>query len=126
MDSKVEFFSEIKRVQQSFTIDVPNGYAGKAYTICGEFNVIIDIGNLETIVEQFEYCALFHIEKRIKISITGQATYGVKVKPHWRFVWNSYLLEHVDLHPDWLLYITHGFIGQASILLRKFFSLVIF
>ncbi|KFM61069.1 hypothetical protein X975_18625, partial [Stegodyphus mimosarum] len=24
---------------------------------------------------------------------SGQVIYGVKVKPHWRFVWNSYLLE---------------------------------
>ncbi|XP_054714497.1 polyphosphoinositide phosphatase-like [Uloborus diversus] len=45
----------------------------------------------------------------------GQVTYGVKVKPHWRFVWNSYLLELVDLHPDWLLYITHGFVGQSNL-----------
>ncbi|XP_035223764.1 polyphosphoinositide phosphatase-like isoform X2 [Stegodyphus dumicola] len=46
---------------------------------------------------------------------SGQVIYGVKVKPHWRFVWNSYLLEQVDLHPDWLLYITHGFVGQANL-----------
>ncbi|GFQ96368.1 polyphosphoinositide phosphatase [Trichonephila clavata] len=46
---------------------------------------------------------------------SGQATYGVKVKPHLRFVWNSYLLELVDLHPDWLLYLTHGFVGQANL-----------
>ncbi|GIZ01751.1 polyphosphoinositide phosphatase [Caerostris extrusa] len=47
---------------------------------------------------------------------SGQATYGVKVLPHLRFVWNSHLLELADLHPDWLLYITHGFVGQANIL----------
>ncbi|XP_015918441.2 polyphosphoinositide phosphatase [Parasteatoda tepidariorum] len=46
---------------------------------------------------------------------SGQVTYGVKVKPHWRFVWNSHLLELVDLHPDWLLYITHGFVGQSNL-----------
>ncbi|CAL1282798.1 unnamed protein product [Larinioides sclopetarius] len=46
---------------------------------------------------------------------TGQTTYGVKVKPHLRFVWNSHLLDMVDLHPDWLLYITHGFVGQSNL-----------
>ncbi|KAG8186312.1 hypothetical protein JTE90_007333 [Oedothorax gibbosus] len=46
---------------------------------------------------------------------SGEITYGVKVKPHWRFVWNEYLLELVDLHPDWLLYITHGFVGQSNL-----------
>ena len=39
--------------------------------------------------------------------------------PCMKFVWNKHLLRDVDtiLHSDWLLYITHGFIGQCSILL---------
>ncbi|XP_067120372.1 polyphosphoinositide phosphatase [Centruroides vittatus] len=41
--------------------------------------------------------------------------YGARTKANEKFVWNTYLLEPVDLHPDWLLYITHGFIGQSNI-----------
>lgn len=36
-------------------------------------------------------------------------------KPCKKFIWNEYLLKDVDLHPDWLLYITHGFISQSKI-----------
>ncbi|CAN7989283.1 unnamed protein product [Ixodes hexagonus] len=38
-----------------------------------------------------------------------------RTKPNWRYVWNSYLLEPVELHTDWLLYVTHGFVGQTNI-----------
>ncbi|XP_043270839.1 polyphosphoinositide phosphatase isoform X2 [Venturia canescens] len=43
--------------------------------------------------------------------------YAVRSNPHRRFVWNSYLLSCVekDLHPDWILYVTHGFIGQSNV-----------
>ncbi|RLU24526.1 hypothetical protein DMN91_002615 [Ooceraea biroi] len=43
--------------------------------------------------------------------------YGVRSNPHRRFVWNSHLLKPVerDLHPDWILYIIHGFIGQSNV-----------
>ena len=36
--------------------------------------------------------------------------------PTEKFVWNSYLLEGLkdQVHPDWLLNITHGFVGQSS------------
>ena len=39
-------------------------------------------------------------------------------KPCMKFVWNKHMLKDLDiiLHSDWLLYITHGFIGQCSIL----------
>ncbi|EFN85512.1 SAC domain-containing protein 3 [Harpegnathos saltator] len=42
--------------------------------------------------------------------------YGIRSNPHRRFVWNSHLLKPVekDLHPDWILYIIHGFIGQSN------------
>ncbi|ESO10569.1 hypothetical protein HELRODRAFT_72070 [Helobdella robusta] len=42
---------------------------------------------------------------------------GVRWSPCWRFVWNEYLLKDAKniLHFDWLLYITHGFIGQSNI-----------
>ncbi|KAG9432803.1 polyphosphoinositide phosphatase isoform X1 [Apis mellifera carnica] len=43
--------------------------------------------------------------------------YGIRSNPHRRFVWNSHLLKPVekDLHRDWILYVTHGFIGQSNV-----------
>ncbi|XP_018495844.1 polyphosphoinositide phosphatase [Galendromus occidentalis] len=40
-----------------------------------------------------------------------------RVKPNEKFVWNSYLLEDLreSADSDWLLHITHGFVGQANI-----------
>lgn len=47
----------------------------------------------------------------------GEVNYGIRSNPHRRFVWNSHLLRPVekDLHPDWILYIIHGFIGQSNV-----------
>lgn len=46
-----------------------------------------------------------------------QLDFAVRFRPNRKFVWNSHLLSKVekDLHPDWLIYITHGFIGQSNI-----------
>ncbi|KAG6453120.1 polyphosphoinositide phosphatase [Manduca sexta] len=43
--------------------------------------------------------------------------FGVRAVPEWRFVWNSHLLSavHSQLHPDWILYIVHGFIEQSNL-----------
>lgn len=43
--------------------------------------------------------------------------YGTRSNPHRRFVWNSHLLASVEkeLHPDWILYVIHGFIGQSNV-----------
>lgn len=43
--------------------------------------------------------------------------FGVRTVPEWRFVWNSHLLSpvHSHLHPDWILYIVHGFIEQSNL-----------
>lgn len=43
--------------------------------------------------------------------------FGVRAVPEWRFVWNSHLLSavHSHLHPDWILYIVHGFIEQSNL-----------
>ncbi|KAK9747094.1 SacI homology domain [Popillia japonica] len=42
--------------------------------------------------------------------------FGVRMKPHRKFVWNFHLLSKIEkeLHPDWILYITHGFVGQSN------------
>ncbi len=44
-------------------------------------------------------------------------------EPYAKYVWNVGLLEKVKdiVHPDWLLYIIHGFCGQSSILLHDVF-----
>ncbi|CAH2076255.1 unnamed protein product, partial [Iphiclides podalirius] len=43
--------------------------------------------------------------------------FGIRTVPEWRFVWNSHLLSavHSYLHPDWILYIVHGFIEQSNL-----------
>ncbi|XP_039305758.1 polyphosphoinositide phosphatase isoform X3 [Solenopsis invicta] len=43
--------------------------------------------------------------------------YGIRSNPNRRFLWNSHLLKPVekDLHPEWILYIIHGFIGQSNV-----------
>ncbi|CAH1788511.1 unnamed protein product [Owenia fusiformis] len=42
---------------------------------------------------------------------------GTAYQPARKYVWNNHMLEQVDsnLHPDWLLYIIHGFIWQSRI-----------
>jgi hypothetical protein len=58
-------------------------------------------------------------EKRpdIKHSENKTVDYGVRNKPNRRFVWNSHLLQKIEgnLHPDWMLYVMHGFVGQSNI-----------
>lgn len=39
----------------------------------------------------------------------------IRTQPNRKFVWNEYLMSHVNIHPDWLLFIIHGFVGQADI-----------
>lgn len=43
--------------------------------------------------------------------------YGVSNFVNRKFVWNNKLLEPMEqiLHPDWILYVTHGFISQSSV-----------
>ena len=50
------------------------------------------------------------------LSCKGGVVYGVKCEVTHKYVWNQHLLDDVKdvLHPDWLLYIIHGFIGQSS------------
>ncbi|KAI4888939.1 hypothetical protein NFI96_025071 [Prochilodus magdalenae] len=49
---------------------------------------------------------------------TPNLVYGLKNEPYGKYVWNGRLLEKVKdtVHPDWLMYIIHGFCGQSSIL----------
>ncbi|CAG9765575.1 unnamed protein product [Ceutorhynchus assimilis] len=44
--------------------------------------------------------------------------FGIRTHPLKKFVWNLHLISEalkVDLHPNWILYITHGFISQSNI-----------
>jgi hypothetical protein len=57
------------------------------------------------------------ISQESKNETVEQHDYGIRTRPHRKFVWNTHLLNSAEkeLHPDWLLYITHGFIGQSNI-----------
>jgi hypothetical protein len=57
------------------------------------------------------YCFLY-------FCCAGSVMYGIRMKPSWKYVWNEFLLKKVfsDVHPDWMLFIIHGFVGQSSIL----------
>ncbi|XP_056620487.1 polyphosphoinositide phosphatase [Triplophysa dalaica] len=48
-----------------------------------------------------------------------QVVHGVRNEPYSKYVWNVRLLEKVKdiVHPDWLLYIIHGFCGQSKLLI---------
>ncbi|XP_061169192.1 polyphosphoinositide phosphatase-like isoform X2 [Saccostrea echinata] len=43
--------------------------------------------------------------------------FGVRSKPAEKYVWNSYLLKKCRevVHPDWLLFLIHGFVDQKNI-----------
>ncbi|XP_074039446.1 polyphosphoinositide phosphatase FIG4 isoform X2 [Leptinotarsa decemlineata] len=44
--------------------------------------------------------------------------FGIRTQPHRKFVWNTHLISdsvRAELHPDWIIYITHGFVGQTNI-----------
>ncbi|XP_056096485.1 polyphosphoinositide phosphatase [Rhinichthys klamathensis goyatoka] len=48
-----------------------------------------------------------------------QVVHGFSNEPYAKYVWNVSLLEKVKdiVHPDWLLYIIHGFCGQSKLLI---------
>eukprot|EP00794_Sanderia_malayensis_P000047 gene47-641_t len=52
---------------------------------------------------------------------TGRSRMGNSVpfrgRPYEKFVWNIHLLDGFkdQVHPDWILYIIHGFVGQSNI-----------
>lgn len=39
----------------------------------------------------------------------------VRTKPMNRYVWNSHLIDFVELHEDWKIFLIHGFVAQANI-----------
>ena len=47
----------------------------------------------------------------------GNVVLGIKAHPNYKFVWNSFLLKPVEsvFHPDWILFVIHGFVGQSNI-----------
>ncbi|XP_017278662.1 polyphosphoinositide phosphatase [Kryptolebias marmoratus] len=48
-----------------------------------------------------------------------QVVYGLQTEPYYKYVWNGKLLERIKdiVHPDWLMYIIHGFCGQSKLLI---------
>lgn len=65
---------------------------------------------------EIEYMLYFSGEHKAP-PVPNLLHYGVQSEPNRRFVWNSYLLSKVEneLHPDWILYIMHGFISQSNV-----------
>ena len=47
-----------------------------------------------------------------------------KIKSSCKFVWNKYLLQGFErlVHPDWILHVVNGFVGQCGILKHGFFK----
>lgn len=43
--------------------------------------------------------------------------YGVRSRSNKRYVWNTHLMKEVEseLHPDWVLSVVHGFVGQSNL-----------
>ena len=63
--------------------------------------------------KEFNYC-----QGCLKSHVQWHHVVSNRGKPCTKFVWNNHMLKDVNdlVHPDWLLYITHGFVGQCSIL----------
>ncbi|XP_014233608.1 polyphosphoinositide phosphatase isoform X2 [Trichogramma pretiosum] len=51
------------------------------------------------------------------LQINVNRSEGFEKKPHRRFIWNSHLLKKFQdtIHPSWLLFFIHGFVGQSNI-----------
>uniref|UniRef100_A0A4W4GZU7 SAC domain-containing protein n=1 Tax=Electrophorus electricus TaxID=8005 RepID=A0A4W4GZU7_ELEEL len=49
----------------------------------------------------------------------GLSVFLLRNEPYAKYVWNSCLLENIKdtVHPDWLMYIIHGFCGQSKLLI---------
>lgn len=64
-----------------------------------------------------DFFNIWAFKKNWNNSTEKYVDYGIRSNPHRRFVWNSHLLKPVekDLHRDWILYVTHGFIGQSNV-----------
>lgn len=56
-------------------------------------------------------------QEHVTSALDESSVIGVRWKPYRKFTWNNYLLKDVEanLHPDWLLYIIHGYIEQSNI-----------
>ncbi|XP_066532749.1 polyphosphoinositide phosphatase [Hoplias malabaricus] len=48
-----------------------------------------------------------------------QVVHSLQNEPYAKYVWNGRLLERIKntVHPDWLMYIIHGFCGQSKLLI---------
>ena len=54
-------------------------------------------------------------ENKLIFSSKSEEKFVRRYKPLSRFVWNSYLFQNQDLHPEWQLNLIHGFVSQANI-----------
>eukprot|EP00795_Rhopilema_esculentum_P017479 gene17479-9088_t len=58
-------------------------------------------------------CETSFTKKKVKYNKKQYVPY--RGRPYEKFVWNIHLLENFkeQVHPDWILYIIHGFVGQS-------------
>lgn len=96
-----------ENIEDAREIDIENIFKQNNTPCEGDFelsslsaNVFPDIGS-----PQPEEC--------VKSNVKTKVFRGI---PTEKFVWNSYILECLrdQVHPDWLLNIIHGFVGQSS------------
>ncbi|XP_018585855.1 polyphosphoinositide phosphatase isoform X1 [Scleropages formosus] len=75
-----------------------------------------DLGKTEDVLPQSRQDSFDIFEDE---GLPTQVVLGVRSEPYAKYVWNSKLLEKVQdtLHPDWLMYIIHGFCGQSKLLI---------
>lgn len=66
----------------------------------------------------FPWVTFWDVNERLHFVFCDLVVYGLRNEPYYKYVWNGKLLERVKdtVHPDWLMYIIHGFCGQSSIL----------
>ena len=59
-----------------------------------------------------------HCQECLKHCVQQHHFVSRRGKPCGQFIWNKHMLKLLNdvVHPDWLLCITHGFVGQCSIL----------
>ncbi|RWS26220.1 hypothetical protein B4U80_07919 [Leptotrombidium deliense] len=53
-------------------------------------------------------------ETNIECEVINQK-HGARTLPDFKYVWNEYMLQSLDIHPDWKLFIIHGFVSQGNI-----------
>ena len=115
--------------------DSSSGMSGKSNKVCSTVKdshtkLKVDLTDVEDGEKKFQGKGESLCKDCMKKRAQHHHTVSGRGNPCMKFVWNKHMLKDLDtiLHSDWLLYITHGFIGQCSILLfmRRIINAAIF